>query len=1075
MIHTCLPRFALPTVLSFLFALVCAQACFALAKPPTQASHARIVWSDTLDSAKGWRIIASTQVTGEIKQINTSKGKALCLRYNFNGVSGYVGMQRNAEIEYPDNYRFDLSLQGDAPANDLQLKWIDASGDNVWWFHRPKLALSKTWEALRIKRRQIVKAWGPSMDSKLLRSSKLELTIASAVGGTGRVCIDALSLRALGPDMTEPSIISARASPNNNSARAAFDQNQSTLWRSSLRLPARLQLDLGQLSEFGGLSLDWKEANHPSRYRIALSDDAKKWRTVHEVTDSNGGRDWIALPESEARFIAIEIPEQKLAHDYALQEVQVKPLEFAGTRNTWISNIAKDNARGAFPRPFLNEQRYWTLLAVPGDTEQGLLSEDGALEVARAGFSVEPFVRVDGKLLSWADVTHRQSLQDQRLPVASVDWAHANAALRVTAFAHGTKPASQLIARYQLRNPSSQTRDFELVLAVQPFQVNPPAQFLNITGGLSPIHDIRIEATSVQVNGANRLQFSAAPDVAFASSFTGGMATEHLSNNDLPKARVAKDASGLASGALIYRMRLAPQQSYELALFVPLHHQLWAKIDIAEAARLQQSTAQLWQSLLSGVRIQVPEHASMLADTLQTALAHQLMSKVGPRLQPGTRAYARSWIRDGAMISEGLLRTGHAQTVREYLEWYAPYQFANGKVPCCVDDRGSDPVPENDSHGQLIFAIAEYARFSHHDADGTNPDRQFLLQMWPHVRAAFSYMEQLRASERQLANKKLNPAFFGMMPASISHEGYSAKPMHSYWDNFWALRGYKDAVWIAQVLQQPELSEMLAARDQFQTDLLASIQAATQQHQINFLPGAAELGDFDPTSSTIAIAQAGAMDVLPEQLVRATFERYWQEFVARRDGTRVWKDYTPYEWRNVGALIRLNQRDRAWQVAQYFFADRAPLAWNQWAEVVSATPRKPFFLGDLPHAWVASDFVRAALDMFAYAREADGRLILAAGVPADWIAGAGVAINGLLTPAGKLSYTLSHDGRVLRLRFVANSTLPVQGAALPWPLVNYQAGRTRIDGRLAQWQAQELQIPAGSQLIEVTLKPLPRR
>lgn len=24
-----------------------------------------------------------------------------------------------------------------------------------------------------------------------------------------------------------------------------------------------------------------------------------------------------------------------------------------------------------------------------------------------------------------------------------------------------------------------------------------------------------------------------------------------------------------------------------------------------------------------------------------------------------------------------------------------------------------------------------------------------------------------------------------MMPVSISHEGYSAKPVHSYWDNFW--------------------------------------------------------------------------------------------------------------------------------------------------------------------------------------------------------------------------------------------------------------------------------------------------
>ena len=142
-------------------------------------------------------------------------------------------------------------------------------------------------------------------------------------------------------------------------------------------------------------------------------------------------------------------------------------------------------------------------------------------------------------------------------------------------------------------------------------------------------------------------------------------------------------------------------------------------------------------------------------------------------------------IRDGAMMAEGLNRLGHASLSQDYLRWYAPYIFSDGKVPCCVDDRGSDPVPENDSHGELIFNIAEYYRYT--------GDKAFLRKMWPHVQGAFAYMEELRLSERTEANRAVNAAFYGMMPASISHEGYSAKPMHSYWDNFWALRGYKDA------------------------------------------------------------------------------------------------------------------------------------------------------------------------------------------------------------------------------------------------------------------------------------------
>ena len=47
-------------------------------------------------------------------------------------------------------------------------------------------------------------------------------------------------------------------------------------------------------------------------------------------------------------------------------------------------------------------------------------------------------------------------------------------------------------------------------------------------------------------------------------------------------------------------------------------------------------------------------------------------------------------------------------------------------------------------------------------------DREFLQRMWPHVRGAFDYMERLRASERTEENRRRDPAFYGMMPASIS-------------------------------------------------------------------------------------------------------------------------------------------------------------------------------------------------------------------------------------------------------------------------------------------------------------------
>ena len=321
-----------------------------------------------------------------------------------------------------------------------------------------------------------------------------------------------------------------------------------------------------------------------------------------------------------------------------------------------------------------------------------------------------------------------------------------------------------------------------------------------------------------------------------------------------------------------------------------------------------------------------------------------------------------------------------------------PYQFKNGKVPCCVDARGADPVPENDSHGEFIHLAALVWRYG--------GDTALLRRYWPNVQAAVRYMDTLRAGERSAANRvPERDAFYGLMPASISHEGYSAKPMHSYWDNFWALAGYKDAAALAGVLGHAREAQVIAAaRDEFRSDLHASLHAATARHGIGFLPGCAELGDFDPTSTTIALSPAGEQASLPPELLRNTFERYWTEFASRRDGQRDWKDYTPYEWRNVSALVRLGQRERAWQVAEYFMADRRPAGWNQWAEVVGRQPREPRFIGDMPHAWVSSDFIRAALDLFAYERYEHQALVVAAGVPAAWLDGKGIALRGLRTP-----------------------------------------------------------------------------
>jgi len=1016
-----------------------------------QAQQARVL--DDFSDASQWRVVASNQVSGGLRQVDGPQGEALCLDYDFNGVSGYVGIQRDLIIDYPQNYAFSFQLRGDSPRNDLQFKLIDASGDNVWWVNRPKYDYPRAWTPVRYKQRHIDKAWGPDPDRTLRRSAKLEYTIYNNAGGKGEVCFDQLAFQPLPVDDGSPLTGSASASVAfpAGAATNAVDGRDATAWAAdygSDEVPM-FTLDLGRVREFGGVKLVWKPGGHASDYLLQLSDDARNWRDVRTVVGGNGGNDPIALPEAEARYLRLRLGDGP-SPSFALAELQVKPLAYSAHPNDFIKAVAADSPRGWFPRGFSGEQPYWTIVGLDGGDEQGLISEDGAIEVAKGGFTLEPFVVVDGQLVTWADVESTQSLQDDYLPVPSVDWAHPHVALRATAFVEGNRQQSQLIARYRLGNPSKQARDYTLAITVRPLQVNPPSQFLNTIGGVSPIRSLAFDAGKVSVDGTPRVFARQRPDVEFASSMDSGIAVSHLV--DPPAHAAAVDAQGHASGAMLYRVRLAPGQTHEVDLRVPMRGDAGNAGDGWDPEALQRKVAADWAGKLDRVRIQVPPQGQDLVDTLRTATAHMLISRIGPRLQPGTRSYARSWIRDGAMISEGLLRMGREDVVREYVDWYAPFQFDNGMVPCCVDDRGSDPVPENDSHGELIFNIAELYRY-----DG---DKAFLAKMWPHVLGAYQYMEKLRLSERTETNRALNPAFYGMMPASISHEGYSAKPMHSYWDNFWALRGYKDAVAVAEWLgKDAEAKQMAASRDQFREDLHNSLQAAAKLHGINFLPGAAELGDFDPTSTTIALAPGGEQGRLPRDLLENTFERYWTEFVQRREGQREWKDYTPYEWRNVGAFVRLGWRERAWEAVEFFFEDRAPQPWNQWGEVVSATPRKPFFLGDLPHAWVGSDFVRSALDMFAYVREIDDSIVLAAGIPAAWLEGEGVAIQGLRTPSGKLGYSLRKQGKQLRLRIEPGLELPSGGMVLPWPYESVP-GKATVNGMPVSWKDRELRVRA---------------
>jgi hypothetical protein len=996
---------------------------------------------DEMDRAALWQAAPASGVQLQLDGgPGIDGGRALRVDFDFRGGGGWAAFRRDLPVRLPENYEISFWIRGEAPVNTLEFKLIDASGENVWWVNRPRFDFAGDWRRVTFRRRHVEFAWGPAGGGEIRDVAAIEFAITAGTGGSGTVWIDRITLTPREPVEPYGGVPVVHASTGAAFAAAVVSGSGSAPWRSEAGGQQHVTLDFGRMREYGGLVITWADGERAADYDVEVSADGQDWRVVRQVRLGAGPRDYLALPETESRWLRLKLL-RAAADRYAIRQLDVQPLEWGGSANTVFESIAADAPPGHYPKYFGRRQSYWTLIGAGGAADEALINEEGMVEVGKGAFSIEPFVHAGGHLSTWADAAIDQSLERGYLPVPTVRRGTGLLTLSVTGWADGPAHAPVLWLRYRVASRAAVPVSATLYLALRPFQVNPTWQFLNQPGGVSPVESMEYDGRLVHAQ--QRVVVPLTPASAFgAAAFDAGGILPWIAGDSLPPAMAVHDPAALASAALAYPLELPPGGAADVVLAVPmapgpgaaaladslLRDAAGGAAESAAEASLQR-TLSLWREQLDRFDVVLPAGAPPLADMVRSNLAWVLINRDGPAIQPGSRSYERSWIRDGSLTSAALLRLGHAEVVREFIEWYAPFQYEDGKVPCCVDHRGADPVPEHDSHGQLIYVIAEYFRFT--------GDTALVERFWPSIAAAAGYIEELRRTRMTEAyHSPALRAYYGLVPESISHEGYSARPMHSYWDNFFVLRGLKDAAALASVLgHHGEARRLGALADEFRRDLLASFELAMASHDIDYLPGSVELGDFDATSTTVGIAPGGELHALPRAAVDATFERYWRNFVSRRDGTGEWNDYTPYELRVVGTFVQLGQRRRAHEALAWFLRDVRPRAWNHWAEVVWRDPADPRFIGDMPHGWVGSDFIRSVTDMFAFYREADGALVLGAGLLPEWLdGGEPVQVRGLRTYFGSVAYRVRRTGAAVEFLFDGAPVAPPGGIEVVSPL-----------------------------------------
>ncbi|GAC1671989.1 MAG: discoidin domain-containing protein [Steroidobacteraceae bacterium] len=924
-----------------------------------------------------WQPIVSGNARLDLAPVAGERLAALRMDYDFNGGAGFVVARRMQSRSMPEEFAVKFRLRGRGAVNHVELKLVDATGQNVWRYVLRDFKPPPRWKRITIQSRDIDFAWGPSSGRRIETLGSMEFGIVAGEGGTGTLWIADLSIEDCSP--TEAPEATASSELPHFEASAALlgagwkpRPDDSSPW---------IMIDLIGARTIGGLIIEWLERAPASGWRVLASNSGLRWKTLHRAARAGGPRTYVYLPGLRTRYLRLQLDEPSGGAVLRLQS-----FEFSRSIHAFWNHVAGREMRGWHPRWLHNEQSSWTPFGIPTGVHCGLLNDDGMAELDQGSFSIEPMLLIEGRLFTWADIVSQQELQDGWMPVPSVIWSTADWRLDIRAEATLSGDAR---LRYRFENLANRQLPACLFVLIRPFQVTPPWQSFRNLGGVSPIHDLKWCDGAVQVNGMRLMPEVVAGTIApvtFAAlRFNDGPIAARLSGGAFPAESQMHDPFGFATGALRFELSPRPHERVENVV----------NCAPVAAARSNGEPAFEWGSTLP---VSQWTGGGWMMDAVRaslTATAHILVTRSGPALQPGPRRYTRSWIRDGVMMSAALLRMGRAREVREFIRWYAPHQRADGFVPCCVDREGIDWLVEHDSHGELLALIADYYRFT---ADG-----ELVAEFWTIVERAVACIETLLGAD-------------GLLPISVSHEGYLAQPVHSYWDDFWALRGVRDAVDLANAQGHARLAQSwqgLCAR--LAASLYGSIEATRAQRKLDFIPGSIEWADFDPTATANAIYLLDVPDGLDRDAVEHTFDKYLADWRSKRSGAVASANYTPYEIRIIGALVRLGRRDAALELLRFFLSDRRPQAWNQWPEIAWRDQKAPAHVGDLPHTWIAAEYLLAVRSLFAYEREADQSLVLAAGLAAEWIEGCGVNVNEMPTLYGILSYSLRRvDASTLR-------------------------------------------------------------
>jgi hypothetical protein len=738
----------------------------------------------------------------------------------------------------------------------------------------------------------------------------------------------------------------------------------------------------------GSQNLSWTQGIFPGR--AVFQDLLLKWLPwkyiVRRVARHHGFLDPISVMSRLANFAQpsevgepIELLRAGLVfHARGLMNTRAIQNNLDWVWPYWVERQFNPHDVSFIPRAFsishVNlSHRNWTAVGLPDNPYLPIVDPSGLLTPFYDGWSLDAWlIRPGGDLLPSKSKALSQSLDlapDTLAVETEIGGREKGLRTRVDVLAEGPGGTCRLRIRAQ------SDRESWLAVSLRPY--NPE--------GVSFIHEIRLDAGRKRwtVNGDDAVVFSAPAERHFSSEYHLGDVYHKLLRPDQKEDSGSRCKVGLATGAALFAV---PAGGFrEITVGVDLAKDRETRAQFPDFRR---DHAVTWPSVQAGLPVlSVPDERFTF---LHRAAVRSLLLHSPDDVFPGPYTYKRFWFRDAAFVLNSMLSMGMADRVERTLDRFPLRQTLGGYY---LSQEG-----EWDSNGEALWILARYCRVT-----GRKPKAAWMKSI---ARGA-DWIGRKRRKGRRPASAA------GLFPAGFSAEHLGPNDYY-YWDDFWGVAGLESAAELHALAGDGAAAAR--CRDEalrFRAAIDASLTEARKLRGTGAAMPASPLRRMD----------AGAVGNLAVSFPLALWPERDPRLLATTEfllGKCLYKGgfFQDMIHSGINAYLTIHLAQALLRAgdARFFqlLRDTAALAspTGQWPEAIHPHTLGGC-MGDGQHVWAAAEWAHMMRNLFV--REEGGVLILASGIPEEWLqSGRTMSFGPAPTSFGPVTVTVSpRDGDIL--------------------------------------------------------------